>query len=211
MTLPAAGRPAYDGRIAETPNTYDVSTWFYAGYLPMLRVLVVGLLAYVALVAALRFGGKRTLSKMNAFDLVVTVAFGSILASTLLSKGNALLTGLTAFVTLIGLQWVVAWSCARFGWASDIVKSVPTILVWRGEMLSDVMVSERISPEEVRAAVRASGLSRVEDASAVVLETNGDLNVVTGEVGQRAPADSDEPADVQATALIGTSNRPGDE
>ena len=197
--------------MADSPNTYDISTWFYAGWLPILRVAVVGVLAYVALVAALRIGGKRTLSKMNAFDLVVTVAFGSILASTLLSKGNALLTGITAFVTLIGLQWVVAWSCARFGWASEVVKSVPTILVWRGEMLEDVMRGERISPEEVRAAVRASGLSRLEDASAVVLETNGDLNVVTGDVGRVAPGNSDEPEDVRATALIGTSNRPGDE
>ena len=196
--------------MAEPPDTYDFSTWFYAGWLPILRVAVVGVLAYVALVAALRIGGKRTLSKMNAFDLIVTVAFGSVLASTLLSKGNALLTGLTAFLTLIGLQWAVAWSCARFGWASQIVKSVPTILVWRGEMLDDVMRGERISPEEVRAAVRASGLSRVQDASAVVLETNGDLNVVTGDVGQAAPGDADEPADVRATALIGTSNRPGD-
>ena len=193
------------------PDSHDIPSWFYAGWLPILRVVVVGVLAYAALVTSLRVSGKRTLSKMNAFDLVVTVALGSILATTLLGKNTAILEGTAAFLTLIGLQWVVAWSCARFGWASEVVKSVPTILVWRGEMLDDVMRGERISPEEVRAAVRASGLSRLEDASAVVLETNGDLNVVTGDVGQKAPGDSDEPEDVGATALIGTSNQPGDE
>ena len=57
---------------------------FFASGSALLRTLVVGSLAYVALVLLLRFSGKRTLSKWNAFDLVVTVAFGSTLATVLL-------------------------------------------------------------------------------------------------------------------------------
>ena len=45
------------------------------------RTLLVGPLAYVALVLLLRISGKRTLTKLNAFDLVVTVALGSTLAT----------------------------------------------------------------------------------------------------------------------------------
>lgn len=54
------------------------------------RTLMVGVLAYAALVSLLRISGKRTLSKMNTFDLVVTVALGSTLATVLLSKDVAL-------------------------------------------------------------------------------------------------------------------------
>jgi uncharacterized membrane protein YcaP (DUF421 family) len=57
-----------------------------------LRVVAVGVPAYFVLVFFLRIAGKRTLSKMNAFDLVVTVALGSIpaaRASTLKSKSSA--------------------------------------------------------------------------------------------------------------------------
>jgi uncharacterized membrane protein YcaP (DUF421 family) len=53
------------------------------------RVLLAGVLAYAALVLLLRTSGKRTLSKMNAFDLVVTVALGSLLGSVLLFQGRA--------------------------------------------------------------------------------------------------------------------------
>ena len=60
------------------------------------RVLLVGTLAYVALVLLLRISGKRTLSKLNAFDLVVTVALGSTLATVLLSKTVALAEGVLA-------------------------------------------------------------------------------------------------------------------
>ncbi len=49
---------------------------FYHGHEPIIRVLVVGVLAYIALVFLLRISGSRTLSKMNAFDFIVTIALG---------------------------------------------------------------------------------------------------------------------------------------
>jgi hypothetical protein len=75
---------------------------FFSGWDGLLRTLVVGVLAYVVLVGFLRLSGKRTLSKMNAFDLVVTVALGSTLATILLSKDVALAEGALAFALLIG-------------------------------------------------------------------------------------------------------------
>jgi hypothetical protein len=51
------------------------------------RVAAVGTAAYVTLVVALRLSGKRTLAKLNAFDLVVTVALGSALATVVLDPG----------------------------------------------------------------------------------------------------------------------------
>ena len=71
------------------------------------------MLAYIALVVLLRVSGKRTLSKMNAFDLVVTVALGSTLATVLLSKNVALLEGVLAFALLIFLQFVITWLSVR--------------------------------------------------------------------------------------------------
>lgn len=79
----------------------------FSGWDSLLRILVVGVLAYVALVVFLRVSGKRTLSKMNAFDLVVTVALGSTLATVLLDKDVALAEGASAFALLIGLQFAV--------------------------------------------------------------------------------------------------------
>lgn len=75
--------------------------WF-DGWYGIARVLVIGSAAYVALIALLRISGKRTLSKLNAFDLVVTVALGSTLATILLSKDVALAEGIAAFVVLVG-------------------------------------------------------------------------------------------------------------
>lgn len=74
---------------------------FFNDEFSLLRVVIVGTLAYLSLVLLLRVSGKRTLSKMNAFDLVVTVAIGSTLATVLLSKDVALADGVVAFTLLI--------------------------------------------------------------------------------------------------------------
>ena len=102
---------------------------FFDGWFGLLRVVVVGVLAYAALVLLLRVSGKRTLAKLNAFDLIVTVALGSTLATVLLSKSVALVEGLVAFGLLAGLQYLVAWLSVRFAALQRLVKSEPTLLL----------------------------------------------------------------------------------
>ena len=144
----------------------------------VLRTVVVGLLAYAALVIALRVSGKRTLAKMNAFDFVVTVALGSTLATILLSKDVALAEGVAAFATLIGAQYAVAWLSVRSSAVEKLVKSEPTLLVHEGRFLDGALRRERVTRSEVLAALRDRGVARTEDVGAVVLETDGSFTTL---------------------------------
>ena len=98
-------------------------TAIFGGWSGLVRVAVVGALAHVALVALLRVPGKRTLSKMNAFDLVVTVALGSMLATIILSKSTALIEGVLAMALLIGLQLTITWLSVRSSTVGELVTS----------------------------------------------------------------------------------------
>lgn len=144
----------------------------------IVRVVLVGMAAYAALVVLLRNSGKRSLAKLNAFDLVVTVALGSSLATVLLSKDVAALEGLAAFLVLVGCQYALTWLSVRSRWVRSLLKSEPRVLLWRGEPLPEVLRAERVSLEELEAAVRSHGMSGLSEAGAVVLETDGSLNVV---------------------------------
>lgn len=144
----------------------------------IIRVLALGACAYVALVAMLRISGKRTLAKMNAFDLVVTVALGSTLATVLLSKDVALLEGVAGFLVLIALQYAVATLSVRFGVVEAIAKSEPTALLIDGAVDEAALRRERVTREEVLSAVRSSGIGDLSAVAAVVLETDGTFSVV---------------------------------
>lgn len=151
---------------------------FFESWSGLLRVLVVGVLAYISLIVLLRVSGKRTLSKLNAFDFVVTVSLGSTLATVLLSKDVPLLEGVLALAVLIFSQFAITKLSVRSPRFARLVKSSPRLLVYRGELIRDAMREERVTEEDVHAAIRAHGYGSLEEVEALVLETDSSLNVV---------------------------------
>lgn len=169
---------------------------FFSGTQSLFRTLIIGVLAYVTLVVFLRISGKRSLSKMNAFDLVVTVALGSTLATVLLSKDVVFADGALAFALLLGLQFMVTWSSVRVRWVRQLVTGEPQMLLHRGAPLSSALRRARVTEDEVRAAVRAAGLASLSDVEAVVLETDGSFSVIQqGEGNPSSLVDVRDPTD----------------
>lgn len=156
---------------------YSQEMWFET-WSEIARVLLVGSAAYVALVIVLRVSGKRTLAKLNAFDLVVTVALGSTLATILLSSDVAWAEGAVALILLAALQYIVATVSSRWPRSRAVLTARPTILVDHGTVLDSALAQQRISPGEVRQAIRATGTGDVSRIAAVVLETDGSLSVI---------------------------------
>jgi uncharacterized membrane protein YcaP (DUF421 family) len=162
----------------------DWSEMFFQGWNGIVRTLIVGALAYAFLVVSLRVSGKRTLAKLNAFDLVVTVAFGSTLASILLSEDVALAEGATALILLIALQYGVTTLSVHSRRFARAVRAEPSLLVRDGAPLPDAMRRARVTHEELEAAVRTSGRRALQDVSAVILESDGSFSVIgTGTEG----------------------------
>lgn len=151
--------------------------WFDS-WSDIIRVLVVGAAAYVMLVLVLRVSGKRSLAKLNAFDLVVTVALGSTLATVLLDADVSWSEGVMAFVTLAVLQFVVTWTSTRVPRARTTVSASPTLLFRDGEPLEEVMRRQRVTIGELRQVVRAAGNGDLADIGAIVLESDGSLSVI---------------------------------
>ncbi|MFZ0627589.1 MAG: YetF domain-containing protein [Acidimicrobiia bacterium] len=154
----------------------DVGMWF-EGWDPILRTAILGTIGYIVLILILRISGKRTLSKMNAFDFVITIALGSAFASLLVSPSISLAQGVAALVVLVGLQWIVSSLYVRSRWVESVVKGSPQLLYWRGEYLGRALKRERVTREEVQAAMRDSNVTDHRKAAAVI-ETDGSITVI---------------------------------
>ncbi len=153
----------------------------------VLRVLLVGPASYAALVVILRISGKRTLSKLNAFDLIVTVALGSTLATIFLSKDVSWTEGVFALGVLAVLQFLVAAVTSRRPIARSVVTVGPTLVLQDGRMLDAALRRQRLTAAEVRQAIRGTGVGDVAAVAAVVLESDGSLSVITtDQVGDRS-------------------------
>ena len=152
---------------------------FFESWDNLIRVLLVGALAYAGLIVLLRVSGNRTLSKMNSFDFVVTIALGSTFSAILINKNVTLSQGLMALALLVGLQFMVTWLSYRSRTVSKTLKTTPTLLLRDGQLLDEAMKRVRVTEEEVRSAVRQKGWGELEQISAVIMETDGTLSVIS--------------------------------
>lgn len=151
---------------------------FFSSWESLLRTGGIGILSYLALVIMLRLTGNRTLSQMNSFDFIVTIALGSTFSSGMINKSIPLTDTLLAFAVLIGLQWLITKMSVKFKTVDNLVKSDPVLLFYHGRFYNEKMRKTRVTEEEILASIRQDGLSSLDQVEAVVLETNGKLSAV---------------------------------
>lgn len=149
--------------------------WFDS-WQSLTRIATTAGIGYIALIVLLRTFGKRTLSKLNAFDFVITIALGSLFATLVISDSVPLVNGVVALAVLIGLQWLASTLYVRSPRFQALIKGVPELVYWKGFYLDGVLRRVRITHEDIDAAMRDGNVHSTE--TAVVLETDGTLTAV---------------------------------
>lgn len=152
--------------------------FFFSGWEPLARLLVVGTLTYVALVFVLRISGSRSLASMNAFDFIVTVAIGAVFGRALTATAVSLSEVTISLILLVVLQYVVATAQTRWSGLMGIVTTPPALLYYRGQYLHAAMRRERVTEAEMQAAVRKKELGSMTEVEAIVLESSGEFSVI---------------------------------
>lgn len=172
------------------------------GWSDLYAVLVVGLACYLTVVVLLRATGKRTLTKLNAFDFVVTVSIGSLLATGVLDPATSWAAVASGILLLVVAQWVMAKVTSTWPRSRWFVTAEPTLVVRDGKLLQDALRRSRVAPSEVLQAVRTSGSGSLASVAAVTLEPDGSLSVIPkdslgdGSALADVPGMSDEVPDV---------------
>lgn len=148
------------------------------------RLFVITTCTYVALIIMLRSAGKRTLAKMNAFDFVITIGIGSVLAIIMMDKTVPLFEGIAALALLIVLQFIITWTTVNFKALRGVVRSSPTLLLYDGEIIKKNLKKERVTESELLESLRNEGVHSIVNVKAVVLESNGETSVIKKDESQ---------------------------
>lgn len=156
----------------------DDVVYFWNGWEPLLRTVVVGTLTYISIIFILRVSGKRTLAKMNAFDFVITVALGSAYGRILTAKQVSVAEAVTTFALLALLQLIVSKLENNSRWFYQLVTSQPTLLYYRGTFLEKAMKKQRVRKDSLLGTVRKKKFSSLEEVEAIILETDGSLSII---------------------------------
>lgn len=163
-----------------------MSTWFGSTVATLAFVAASTAAIYVTTVACIRLVGRRTVAQMSAFDAVVTVALGSLLASTAVSAEVSYPEGAVALVTLLGLQVLVAWLRQRFRPFRRVLGFSPEVLSDGGAVdLPGRPWSSQMTLDELRSELRKQGVVQPTAAALVVLEPDGTVSVLTDDADVR--------------------------
>lgn len=140
----------------------------------VLRTAVV----YLFLVVVLRLTGKREVGQMSILELIVILIISDAVQNSMVGENSTLWGGLVAVLTLLALDFGLKALSSRSRRVRKVVVGEPRLLVRDGRLLDKALREEGVEPDEVRAAVRAQGIARVEDVRLAVLETDGTISVI---------------------------------
>lgn len=142
-------------------------------------IILSTVVVYSAILLYTRLAGLRSFSKISAADFAMTVAIGSLFASTISSRDPALLNGLLALGCLYTGQWALARVRRSADWTRRIIDNRPLLLVAHGEFIEENLQKANITRADMFAKFREANATDYQEIIAAVFETTGDISVVT--------------------------------
>jgi uncharacterized membrane protein YcaP (DUF421 family) len=146
--------------------------------IPVWEKILRSVVIYLFLLIAFRFTGKRQVGQLTPFDLVVLLIISNVVQNAVIGNDNSLGGGMLGAVTILLLNAGVSEVSYRFKSFRRLAGGEPTLLVHNGKILQDHMKKERISIEDLDAALRKNGVVSVDSVRFAVLEENGQISVV---------------------------------
>jgi uncharacterized membrane protein YcaP (DUF421 family) len=145
--------------------------------IPWWEFIVRAGLVYLFLLIILRLTGKRQVGQLAPFDLVLLLVLSNALQNSMNGGDNSVTGGMISALTLIGVNWVVAYFTFRSKKMARLVEGRPQVLVHNGIVYRDVMARQSLTQDELDAALRQAGCASVADVHFAILENNGQISV----------------------------------
>ena len=152
--------------------------FLFDGWEPILRILVVGTVTYLALMLLVRGSGQRTLAQISVFDFILGVAIGASFGRILTAREVSIAEGVTAAALLVTLQYVLSSLQYRFRGFAGILRASPTLVYFRGDLQKGALRKHRLRVDDLHTALRKQGIGSFADVDAVVLEADGKFTVI---------------------------------
>lgn len=170
LTIPILSSP-------ENALIEALETLFSLNLKSFFLILLSTILIYVAVIVYTRIFGKRSFSKMSSFDFAMTVAVGSMIATTILSDSVSFLEGAIGLLFVYLFQLTAAFF-RRYKWFRIIIDNQPTLIMDGKNILRDNMKAVRVTEGDLRSKLREANVVKLSEVKAVIFESTGDMVIL---------------------------------
>ena len=139
---------------------------------------------YGFILLALRFFGKREVAQLSLVDLVFMLLISNAVQNAMVGSKTDFIGGIVAATTLFALNFLLKRFFLRNPEAKRWLQGEALVLVYKGVLLPKHLALAELSEDEVLAAVREHGIATIPEASLVILETDGNISVLSEDIAK---------------------------
>jgi uncharacterized membrane protein YcaP (DUF421 family) len=141
-------------------------------------IVVRGIIMFVFVWFVTRAVGRRELSTLEPFDLILLIVLGDLIQQGVTQNDFSVTGAMIAGGTMAVMTVLFSWLAFRFRRLQPILEGDPVILVERGKTIDRNLQRNRITREELAAQARMQQVAHIADIEWAVLETSGTISVI---------------------------------
>jgi uncharacterized membrane protein YcaP (DUF421 family) len=141
-------------------------------------IVLRGIVLYAFIVFVMRVIGRRELSSMTPFDLVLVIVLGDAIQQGLTQDDYSITGAVLAVSTIAALQVFTSYLSFRSAKARKLFEGLPIVLIDHGEIVEKNLKRERMTPDEVEEEMRVQQVASLDEVEWAILEANGTISII---------------------------------
>jgi uncharacterized membrane protein YcaP (DUF421 family) len=146
-----------------------------------LHIIISTSCVYLFIIIVLRLLGKTELAQLSITDLIFVLLISNAVQNAMVGSDTSLGGGLLAAGVLFGINFIFKKLKYTFPGVKKLIEGEPVILVYKGQMQEENCRKNDITIDELLQAIREHGSDSIEEVDSVILETDGNISVVSNE------------------------------
>jgi len=134
---------------------------------------------YLFIVLAIRLFGKKELAQLSVVDMVFILLISNAVQNAMVGPDNSLSGGLVAALTLFLLNYILKYLQYRFPRMNKLIEGDAILLVFKGKVMDEQLRKAQISVDELLETIREHGVASVKEVDLAILETDGNISVLS--------------------------------
>lgn len=147
---------------------------------PYLDIIVRSVCVYFFMVIALRIFGKRELSQLNSYDIVLILLISNAVQNAMVGSDVSLEGGMLAAFSLFLINFIFKKTLSKSTFLNQLVQSKPEILIHDGKIDFKVLSKLDITSDELDEVIREHGVENYKQVKLAMLEINGSISIISG-------------------------------
>ena len=141
-------------------------------------IVLRGIVVFIFLMVLTRVIGRRELSSLQPFDLILLIILGDAVQQGLTQDDYSLTGALLAVGTIALCQVLVSFLSYKFPRTRKVIEGTPIIVIQDGEAIERNLKRERLDIDDVAEEARQQGIAHLTDVKWAVLETTGKISFI---------------------------------